>query len=118
MRKHGSPKIITTDKLASYRAAFREKVLQNVSCAVVERTTDVKTHTFHFDDENGRCKSSKTALRCNVLHHYTAKFIIISITKDTSKIDKLTSKNAVPLLRNGSSFALHSDLELWWLKTS
>ena len=24
MRKHGSPKIITTDKLASYRAAFRE----------------------------------------------------------------------------------------------
>ena len=24
MRKHGSPKIITTDKLASYGAAFRE----------------------------------------------------------------------------------------------
>jgi putative transposase len=24
MRKHGSPKIITTDKLASYRAALRE----------------------------------------------------------------------------------------------
>jgi hypothetical protein len=92
--------------------------LQNDSCAVVERTTDVKTHTFHFDDENGRCKSSKTALRCKVLHRYTAKFIIISITKDTSKPDKLTSKNAAPLFRSGSNFALHSDLGLWCLKTT
>ena len=118
IRKHGSPKIITTDKLATYRAVFRKKVLQNDSCAVVERTTDVKTHTCHFDDENGRCKSSKAARRCKFLRRYTAKFIIISITKDISKSDKLISKNAAPLFRSGSKFALHCDLELWCLRTS
>jgi len=75
-------------------------------------------HISYFDEENRPCKSSKAARRCKVLHRYTAKFTIISITKDTSKTDKLTRKNAAPLFRSGSNFALHSDLELWCLKTS
>ena len=70
---------------------------------------------YHFQL---RATHKTTALRCNVLHHYTAKFIIISITKDTSKTDKLTRKNAAPLFRSSSNFALHSDLELSCLKTS
>ena len=112
IRKHGSPKIITTDKLATYRAVFRKKVLQNDSCAVAERTTDVKTNTCYFDYENGQCKSSKTVRRCKFLNCYTAKLKIISITKDTLKPNKLTSKNTVPLFRRGSNFALHIDLGL------
>ena len=51
-------------------------------------------------------------MSCNL-----AVSIIISITKDTSKPGKLTSKNAVLLFRSGSNFVLHSDLELCYLET-
>ena len=118
MRKHGSPKIITTDKLASYRAAFREiGVAERQLCGGRTNNRCENSH-LPFRRRERAMQKFKTALRCNVLHHYTAKFIIISITKDTSKPDKLTSKNAAPLFRSGSNFALHSDLALRCLKTS
>ena len=59
MRKHGSPKIITTDKLPSYGAAFREIGVADSNYVEAGPTTDVKIHTCHFDDENERCSSLK-----------------------------------------------------------
>ena len=118
MRKYGSPKIIRRINQHPAPLHFVKQVLQNDSFAAVERTTDVKTHTCHFDDENRRCKRSKTVRRCKFLSRYTTKFIIISIMKDTSRLDKITSKNAALFFRSGVNFALHSDLGLWYLHTT
>ena len=69
MRKHGSPKIITTDKLASYGAAFREiGVARSSIMRRPGKQSDVKIHICHFDDENERCRSLKRC--CNAPEIY------------------------------------------------
>tara|TARA_B110000967_G_scaffold206937_1_gene254970 strand:- start:8330 stop:8551 length:222 start_codon:yes stop_codon:yes gene_type:complete len=65
--------------------------------AVVDPTIDVKTHIFHFDDENEQCKVSKQLQTCRNSSVIKARYTTISITKSISKPGILTSKNAVPL---------------------
>ena len=83
MRKHGSPKIITTDKLASYGAAFREiGVARQVNYAEAGPTTDAKIRTCHFDDENERCRSLKVVQCFRNLPVITPRYTTTSTMKD------------------------------------
>ena len=108
MRKHGSPKIITTDKLPSYGAAFREiGVAGQADYVEAGPTTDVKTHTYRFDGESEQCSYLKQQPRSRGLSVITVKYTTTSIMKDIFKTDKLISKNAQLLLRSGSKSALH-----------
>ena len=59
MRKHGSPKIITTDNLPSYGAAFRKIGVADKELLEAGPTIDVKTHTYHFDGESEQCSYLK-----------------------------------------------------------
>ena len=118
MRKHGSPKIITTDKLASYCAAFREiGVAEQQLCG---GRTNSRYENSHFPFRR-RERVMQKFKNCATLQRFTSLHSQIynnPITKDASKPDKFTSKNAVPLFRSGSNFALHSDLALRCLKTT
>ena len=83
MRKHGSPKIITTDKLPSYGAAFREiGVADQTIMRQAGPTTDAKIRTCHFDDENERCRSLKVVQCFRNLPVITPKYTTTSIMKD------------------------------------
>ena len=118
MRKHGSPKIITTDKLASYRAAFREiGVAERQLCGGRTNNRCENSHLPFRRRERAmqKFKNCATLQRFTSLHSQIYNY---PITKDASKPDKFTVKNAVPLFRSGSNFALHSDLGLWSLKAS
>jgi putative transposase len=110
MRKHGAPKIITTDKLPSYGAAFREiGVADKQLCGGRSNNRCENSHSLpgsglfanhekgHFDDENERCSALKQSQRSKNLSVITAKYTTTSITKDISKPGRLTNKNAVLL---------------------
>ena len=108
MRKHGSPKIITTDKLPSYTAPlFVKLALPTSNYVEAGPTTDVKTHTYRFDGESEQCSYLKQQPRSRVLLVITVKYTTTSIMRDIFKTDRLISKNAQPLLRSGSKSALH-----------
>ena len=59
MREHGSPKIITTDKLPSYSAAFREIGFLTSNYVEAGPATDIKIHTYRFDGESEQCSYLK-----------------------------------------------------------
>ena len=107
MRKHGSPKIITTDKLPSYGAAFREIGVADKQLCGGGPTTDVKTHTYRLDGESEQCSYLKQQPCSRGLSVITVKYTTTLIMKDIFKTDKLISKNAQLLSRSGSKSALH-----------
>lgn len=52
MRKDGSPKIITTDKLPSYSAVFVRLELLTSDYVEAGPTIDVKINTYHIDGQS------------------------------------------------------------------
>jgi putative transposase len=107
MRKHGSPKIITTDKLASYGAAFREiGVADKQLCGGRSNNRCENSHLPVRRRERG-CSYLKLQPRSRGLSVITVKYTTTSITKGIFKLDRLISKNAVPLSLSGSKSALH-----------
>ena len=106
MRKHGSPKIITTDKLATYGAVFLRLELLTSNYVEEGPTTDVKTRTYRFDGESEQCNYLKQQPRSRGLSVITVKYTTISIMKDIFKIGRLISKNAQMLSSSGSKSAL------------
>ncbi len=82
MRKDGSPKIITTDKLPSYQAAFREIGVADRNYVAAGQTIDVKIRTCLFDGEKGRCRSLKVLQCSRNLPAATPRYTIILITRD------------------------------------
>ena len=82
MRKYGSPKIITTDKLASYGAAFREIGVVDRQLCGAGQTIGVKIRTCHFDDKNERCRSLKVVQCSRNLLAITPRYTTTSIMKD------------------------------------
>jgi len=93
MRKHGSPKIITTDKLGSYGAAFREIGVVDRQLCGGRQTIGVKIRTCHFDDKNKRCRSLKVMQCSRNLPFIMPKYTTILIMRDISKAGNPLSKN-------------------------
>jgi putative transposase len=110
MRKHGSPKIITTDKLGSYGAALREiGVVGSSAYVAADPTTYVKIHICHFDDEKGRCSVSRRLRHFRNLSVITVKSITTSTMKDIYKAGNPSSKNVQLLSQSGSISVPHDD---------
>ena len=82
MRKHGSPKIITIDKLASYGAAFREIGVVDRQLCGGRQTIGVKIRSCHFDDEKGRYRSLKVVQCFRNLPVIMPKYTTILIMRD------------------------------------
>ena len=98
MRKHGAPKIITTDKLPSYHAAFREIGVADRQLCGGRSNNNAKIHTpclamvclqtmrrGHFDDESERCSTLKRSQRSKSLTVITTKYTTTSIMLCTTR---------------------------------
>jgi putative transposase len=55
MRRYGSPNEIVTDKLGSYGAAARELGCSKSKLLSDGQITELRIHTYPFDDEKGPC---------------------------------------------------------------
>ena len=109
MRKHGSPKIITTDKLTSYGAAFREiGVVDRQLCGGRANNRCENSHLPFRRQERAMQKFKSCAMLQN-LPVITPRYTTTSTTKDIFKTDRLISKNAVPLSLSGSISVPHDD---------
>jgi transposase-like protein len=109
MRKHGSPNIITTDKLPSYGAVLRETGVVDRQLCGGRSTTDAKIRTCHFDGESEQCSYLKQQPRSRGLSVITVKYTTTSIMKDIFKTDRLINKNTQPLSRSGTISVPHDD---------
>jgi len=104
----GLPKIITTDKLPSYGAAFREIGIANKQLCGGRSNNRCENSHLPFRRRELAMQLFKQQPRPKGLSVITVKYTITSITKDIFKSGRLTNKNAVPLSRSGSKSALHS----------
>ena len=82
------PETITTDKLASYRAAVRHLgspvVTDQAACA---RITALRTPTWSSDDESGNSKNSSPRAQPSVSSQSTARSTTPSTCSPTSSVD-------------------------------
>jgi len=107
MHVHGSPKILSTDKLPSYVAAFCEiGVAEKQLCGCLSNNRCENSH-LPFRRRDRAIQLFKNQPRSRGLLVITVKYTTTSIMRDIFKIDRFTNKNAVPLSGSGSKSALH-----------
>ena len=109
MRKHGSPKIITTDKLASYGAAFCEIGIADQQLCGGRSNNRCENSHLPFRRQERAMQKLKVVQYLRNLPVITPRYTTTSIMKGISKAGNPSSKNAVPLSLSGSISVPHDD---------
>jgi len=108
MKRYGTPKVIVTDRLKSYRAAMK----------VIGRTIGLRILISRFDDESELCPCSGS----NEVYRNLPPFILPSATtstfKDISSQGANSKLNAMLHLSDGSSFVLQNTINRSHTETS